>query len=84
MFVGGASGEDVAAVDGQAGEDSGNLAGRFSLRENHFGHALPKGAMVIDLGEAQVFKGHVAEALDGFVGGNAPLFDLGEEFPEGF
>ena len=46
----------------------GDLPRRFSLAEDHFGHALSKGAMVVDFGKTQVLKWQVAEALDGFVG----------------
>jgi hypothetical protein len=78
LFFGGASREDVAAVDGEAGEDSGDLAGRFALGENHFGYALAKGAMVVDLGKTQVFKGHVAKALYRFIGRDALFPDFAE------
>jgi hypothetical protein len=78
LFFGGASCEDVAAVDGEAGEDSGYLGRGFALGENYFGHALAKSAMMVDLGKAQVFKGHVPEASDGFIGGDAPFLEFGE------
>ena len=55
-------------MGGEPGEDLRDLRGSLALAENHFGHALAKGAVVIDLGEAQVFKREMAQALDGFVG----------------
>jgi hypothetical protein len=35
---------------------------RFALAEHYFRHAMPQRAMVIDLGEAQVFERHVLHA----------------------
>jgi hypothetical protein len=69
LGFGGAGGEDVASVGGQAGEDFGYLSRGFALAENHFGHALAEDAVVVELGKAQVFEGEMAKALDGFVGG---------------
>ena len=34
----------------------------FSLAEDHFGEALAQGAMVIDLGEAQILERQMLEA----------------------
>jgi hypothetical protein len=50
------------------GEDLGDLSGRFSFAKNHFGHALAEGAMVIDLGESEVFEWEMAETLHRLVG----------------
>jgi hypothetical protein len=40
--------------------------------------------MMIDLGESQVFKGEMAQALDGVVGGEALFPDLVEQLAQGF
>jgi hypothetical protein len=67
-------------VSGQAGEDSGYLGWRFAWGEDYLGHALTQGAMVIELGETQVFEGHVAEAFHGLVGRELALPNLIEQF----
>jgi hypothetical protein len=49
-------------------EDVRNLTRCFPLSENHLGHALAEGAVMVDLGESEILKGQVPEALNGFVG----------------
>ena len=71
-------------MGGQADEDLGELGWRFAFAENYFGHALAEGAVVVELGEAQVFEGEMAQALDGFVGGQLAFADLSEEIAERF
>ena len=83
LFFGGTRRQHVAAVGGEAGEDVGYLAGRFALGKNHFGHALAQGAMVVEFGETEVLKGQVAQALDGFVGGEALVLEPGRRACEG-
>jgi hypothetical protein len=75
--------QNITSVGGQASEDIGHLPRRLSLTEDHFGHALAKGAMVVELGETQVLEGQVAEAFYGLVGGKALFSDFFEEFVEG-
>ena len=65
---------------GEAGEDSGDLAGSFAQGEDHFGNALAQGAMVVDFGKAEVLERHVAQSLNGCVGGDSLLSDFVEEF----
>src|ERR1017187_271997 len=84
LFLGGARGRHVAAVGGEPAEDFGHLTRRFALGKNHFGHALAQGAMVVDLGEAQVFKRQMTQALDGGVGREVLLSDLVEQLAKGF
>ncbi len=71
LFFGCARGQNVAifVVKGQAGENLGYLGRRFALAENHLGHPLPQGPMVVYFGEVQVFEGEMAQASYGFVGG---------------
>jgi hypothetical protein len=83
LFFGGTRGQDVPAVGREAGEDGGYLVGRFAWRKDHLGHALAQGAMVVELGEAEVLKGQVTQALDGVVGGEALSADLVEELAQG-
>src|SRR6266446_6742797 len=83
LFLGGSRRQYVAAVSGQAAEDVGDLARRFALGKNHFGHALAQGAMVVDLGETEVLKGEVTQALYGLVGGETLFPDLLEQLAKG-
>jgi hypothetical protein len=70
-------------VGRQASEDVRYLARRFSLGKNHFGHSLAQGTMVVNLGEAEILEGQVAQALDGLVGGEALFSNLLEQLAKG-
>src|SRR6266852_9470714 len=83
LFLGSPGREHVAAVGRQASEDVRHLARRFALGKNHLGHALAQGAMVVDLGETEVLKGQVTQALDGVVGREALFADLLEQPAKG-
>jgi hypothetical protein len=83
LFFGGSRGQHVAAVGGEAAEDAGDLTGRFALGKDHLGHALAQGAMMVELGETQILKGQVAQALYGFVGREALFSDLLEQLAQG-
>jgi hypothetical protein len=54
------------------------------LAEDHLGHALAEGAVMVDFGETQVFKGEMAEAGYGFVGRYFLGLNLGEKIAEVF
>jgi hypothetical protein len=54
-----------------AANDLRNLLGCFATAEDHFSVALPQSAMVVNFGEAEVFKGHVAQAVEGLRSGQA-------------
>jgi hypothetical protein len=84
LFFGGSRGQHVAAVGGEADEDVGYLGWRFARGEDHLGHALAQGAMVVEFGETEVLKGQVTQALDGVVGREALFLDLVEELAQGF
>jgi len=71
-------------VPGESGEDFGDLRCGFSLPENHLGHARAQAAMVIYLGEIEIFKGKMAQALHGIIGGKFALAHLLEQFADGF
>lgn len=60
------------------------LRGSFFLSENHFRHAPAQAAMMVYLGEAQVFERHVPQAFDGIVGSDLTPAHLLEEFADGF
>jgi hypothetical protein len=78
-FVRGAGCEDVAASQGHPAEDFGDLGGCFAGGEDDLGHAGAQGAVVVELGEAEVFKGKVFEAIEGIADGNAAVADFVEE-----
>ena len=42
-------------------------SGRLALGEDDFGHAVAQGAVVVHLGEPEVFKRHVPHAPHGYV-----------------
>ena len=71
--------QHVAAMLGQAAEDVRYLTRSLALAEDHFRHPLAEGAMVVHLGEAQVFKWEVAQPLDRFVGRQLFLSNLLEQ-----
>lgn len=47
--------------------DLDHLRGSFSFRINHFWKSLAQGTVMIDFGEAEVFKRKLAQAADGVV-----------------
>jgi len=69
-------------VSGEATEDGGDLGGGLALTEDDFGHSLAEGTMVIYLGEAEIFKGKMAEAGYGVVGGELFGSDVVEQLAE--
>jgi hypothetical protein len=60
LFLRGARGQDVAAVRGQAFENSRDLEGSFPLGKNYLWNSLPQGPVVVDFGKTQIFKGKMA------------------------
>ena len=85
LFFRGAGGEDVGVgvMGGESGEDFGDLGGRFAFAEDNFGHALAKGAMVVELGEAEVFERKMTETLNSLVGRELFGPDFMEQLSEG-
>ena len=53
-----------------AGKDLGDLLRALPCRIDHFRHAGANRAMVVDLGEADVFEGERAQTVHGVVGGD--------------
>jgi hypothetical protein len=76
-------GEDVAALFRQTRKDFRHMRGRFLLAKNYFRHSGAQGPVMIDFGEAQVFKRHVAQALHGIVRRELALADCFEQFADG-
>jgi hypothetical protein len=83
LFLGGSSCQHIAAMGCEAGEDVSYLSRRFSLGKNHFGHTLAQGTMVVDLGETEILKGQVTEALDGVVRREVFFSNLLEQLAKG-
>ncbi len=68
---------------GQPSEDLCHLCRSLPLPENHFGHARAQRAMMVDLGESQVFKGQMAKTINGGVGRKFAPAHLLEKFADG-
>src|ERR1017187_2507108 len=78
----GAGDQNIARILQQAGGDGDHVIGGLALGEDDLWNAVPQGAMVIHLGEAQVFKGHVAHARDGGIDIDRAVTDLLEQGTE--
>lgn len=61
-------GEDIDPAGGEAREDGGDLLGRFAESEDDLWHTGAQSAMVVNLGEADVFKGEIFKARGSVVG----------------
>ena len=64
LFFVRASREDVSFVPGQLRENRRQVCRRLALAENHLRHPDTQGAMVVYLGESQVFKRQMPQARD--------------------
>jgi hypothetical protein len=51
----------------QSPEDLRDLCRGLPLPKNYLGHSVPQGAMVIDLGESQIFEWQMPQPLHRFV-----------------
>jgi hypothetical protein len=71
-------------VFGEAGEDFCDLHRGLAFSENDFGHAGTQGAVMIDLGEAEIFEREMAQARDRVVGRELALAHLLEKLADGF
>jgi len=78
-FMGGTCGEDVASMLGHAGKDGSYLRGGFARGEDDFRHAGAEGAMMIDLGEADVLERQIAQAIECVVYGGAAFANIVEQ-----
>ena len=75
----GARDENVLGLVEQARDDGADLVGSLALAEDDFRNSVPQRAMMIDLGEAQVFERQVAQAFDGRVDVHRSGADLFEQ-----
>jgi hypothetical protein len=83
LFFSRARGQDIAFVLGQLRENLRHLGGSLALAENHFGHALAEGAVMINFGEAEVFEREMAQTGYRFVGCELFGADIFEETGKG-
>lgn len=60
--------------------DPGDLLRSFALPEDDFGEALTQRAMMVDFGEAQIFKRKMLEALEGSAAGQFPALHRLQNF----
>jgi hypothetical protein len=56
---------------GHAREYLSYLRGGLSGSEDHLGHACAQGAVMIELGESDIFEGQVAETVEGVSDGGS-------------
>ena len=68
----------------QSCENSGEVSWRLAFSEDDLRHACAQSAVVIHLGESQIFEGKMAQALDRFIGSKLAPSDLLEQFADGF
>ena len=68
LFFSSARGQHGRLVPRQPREDRRHLPGGLALGQHHLGEAGAQRAVVIHLGEVQVFERQVTEASDGLVG----------------
>lgn len=62
--------------------DSDHLLRCFPLREDHFRHAVPQGAVVVHLGVSEILERHVAEPRNGAFRVDFAAAHLLEKCPE--
>ena len=72
----------LCALSQQRCRDGNHLLRSLPFGEDHFRHAVAQRAMMIDLGEAQVFERHVAHADHGRVDIHCAVAHLLEQRPE--
>ena len=70
--------QPVRAAEHRGGE-LGDLRRGLTVAEYHLGEALAEGAVVVDLGEAEVLVWARGEPLGGFVSRHAPGLDIGKQ-----
>ncbi len=79
-----ARGQNIAAMFRKPGKNSRHLRGSLAFSKDNFGHAGAQGAMMVDLGEAEVFERQMAQARDRVIGRELALAHLLEELADGF
>jgi hypothetical protein len=59
-----------------------DLQRRFAFAKNHLGKTLAKRPVVIDLGETQVLKGQMLQAIGSFLGRKSPELHQFQNFQQ--
>ena len=83
LFSVGACRQDVAPMFGESREKLRHLRGTLPFGKYHFRHSCTQCAMMIELGESQVFEWHVPQALHRFIGRELAAANLFEKFANG-
>jgi hypothetical protein len=78
-----AGSEDIAFMAREPRKDFGGLRGSFAAAENNFRESGAQGAMMIELGEAEIFKRKMAQAVERLVRRELAAADLLQEFVYG-
>ncbi len=68
----------------QLGKDRGNLGRRFSFAEDDLRHSGAQGAMMVDLGKAQILKWQMPQASDCVIGRELAASYIAKQFVERF
>ena len=72
----------VAGVIEQFARDGNHMVGRLARAEYDFGDAVAQGAVVVDLGEAQVFERQVPHAVKRRIDIRRPAAHVFEQGPQ--
>src|SRR5262249_11300641 len=78
----GLGGEHVAALGGHSLEDPSYLRRALALGKDHLQHARAHAPVMVDLGKAQVFKRHVPQPSNSFVGRDEAGSNFLKQFAE--
>jgi len=81
-FRRGTGDEHVCGAREKFFRDGDDVIRALAEAEDDFRHTVTQGAVVIDLGEAQVFEGEMAHADECRIGVNRALANIVEEFSE--
>ena len=77
MLLRSASDQNIIFVSCELLEDASNLRRCLPRSQNHLGHAGADGAVMVNLGEAEVLEGHVTQTFERLVGRHFSLLDVG-------
>ena len=81
-FLGGAGDQHVGGTGQELVRDGHDVVDGFAQAEDHFGHAVAQRAVVVYLGETDVFEGKMTEFGEGCVSIDSAAANLIQEFTE--
>jgi hypothetical protein len=84
LFISGASGKNIAAMFREPRENPRNLRRSLPFPKDHFWHSSAQRAVMVDLGEPEIFEGKMAQTIDRFVRRNCAFADFLEKLANGF